>query len=280
MVFNNGESVDAIYCEGVKVWPDITPAPGEYYVKWWPKSASGSFIMGGEARWLQDYNGYYSGPFLSYSNNYYIDSSAFTGNTDIYAIETNLPYIGKHAFSNCTSLLYVSASSCTFLMGNSTNQALGQYTFANCTSLLTVYMPLCSRVGQLAFYSCTNLRNVTLTSCRVLVEGAFYKCEHLPEITLPNCSAIDESVFMNCYDLSYVDLPICSKLHAGVFRSCSDLTAVYLGYSGVCSFETSVFRDTPIAYGSGSIFVPLEWVSEYKSTYSSLSSCIFPIPHN
>lgn len=277
MVFTNGESVEAIYCEGVKVWPDTTPAPGEYYVKWWPKSASGSFIMGGEARWLQDYNGYYSGPFItSYSyhdfSSYVIDRSAFEGNSEIYAVETNLPNIGDAAFRNCTSLKYFSASNARTVMSG---------VFQACSSLLTVYIPGCRFANNGVFWNCTNLRNVDITSCTGTSYLAFNNCRHLPAICLPNCRLLQEETFYGCYDLSYVELPVCSRMGDKVFRYCSALMTVVLGYSGVCQLgvDSSPFYDTPILNGSGSILVPLEWVSDYKDEYPYLSSHIFPIPH-
>ena len=209
MDFTNGESVEAIYCEGVKVWPAITPEPepGEHYIKWWPKSASGSFIMYEEAHWLQEYSGYYSGPFQSHTQEstgtrYWTDKSAFKDVSTIQVVETNLDVLDNRAFEGCTSLSYFMASQCVYVSARA---------FHDCSSLISVYLPSCSIISEGAFWSCVNLRDVYLPNL-VAANGWFNfgGCFHLPEITLPKCRFLGNETFIVCSDLSYVDLPVCS----------------------------------------------------------------------
>lgn len=270
-VFTGGEPVEAIYAEGVKVWP--TTSSGEYYIKWWPKDLSGSFTIGGETRWLQDYSGYYSGPFLSTSyggrvtpSAYYIDSGAFTG-TGVVAIETNLKLIGPMAFDRCESLVFVSASQCvSFMIANNDTT----YTFGYCSSLREIYCDELGAVGQFGFTQCDNLIYVSLPKCTGIAGWAFQGCDLLEHIELPSCTFIATGAFQNCSRLEVVDLPVCSVITESAFKGCSSLSILTLGYSGVCSMSGAVPVNTDI-------FVPLEWVSEYKSTYPYHSSHIFPI---
>lgn len=276
-VFTNGEPVEAIYAEGVKVWPDNPTPSGGYYIKWWPKDVSGSFIIGGEARWLQDYSGYYSGPFLSIryagqsSSEYYIDSRAFEG-TGVVAVETNLKLIGAHAFESCQSLVYVSAPQCSSFMRVGEG-GTGTYTFRNCNSLREVYFNNVSWVGTYTFTGCQSLIYVSIPKCGVIGEWAFMSCYALPELVLPSCYTLDNDVFPNCSSLSVVTLPVCSYIGESAFYSCSNLQYLTLGYSGVCSISGALIPSRT------NIYVPLEWVSEYQSAYPSMSSHIFPIPH-
>ena len=281
--FTGGQSVEAIYAGSVKVWPDSPVPSGQYYIKWWPKDLSGSFTIGGETRWLQDYSGFYSGPFLSSiwfpsayspSSGYALDDSAFAG-TGVVAIETNLDCLGKHAFESCASLYYVSASKCVFLGRN------GGYTttFQDCTSLKSVYLPLVSFIGGNTFRNCSSLTDVYLPECTTVYEYAFYVCRNLMYVELPKCTVIDNYAFGNCTNLRDVRLPMCQGIGTSAFDNCSNLDTIILGYSGVCSGLGLNATNTKLANGQFSIYVPLEWVSEYKSQYSYWASIINPIPH-
>lgn len=275
-VFTGGEPVEAIYAEGVKVWP--TTSSGEYYIKWWPKDLSGSFVIGGETRWLQDYSGYYSGPFSSASWHdlsskvYYIDSSAFQS-TGVVAVETNLKAIGQNAFMDCTSLVYFSAPDCVQLGWEDVALPIG-YQFNGCTSLREVYFDNLKSVPGFAFEHCENLIYVNMPKCeRIVGAAAFLACYSLEYIVLPECVVIAQETFEYCSNLKGVTLPVCHGIGSNVFSHCPSLETLTLGYSGVCSGLGGLNY-------SASILVPLEWVSEYKSTYSTRASQIYPIPHN
>ena len=275
--FTGGQSVEAIYTGSVKVWPDSPVPSGQYYIKWWPKDLSGSFVIGGEARWLQDYNGFYSGPFLSgnwtYGSGYMIDSNAFES-TGVVAIETNLGLIGKAAFASCSSLVYFSASK-FFAMPN---MRVGAFIFNSCTSLTTLYLPEVVAVATGCFQNCDALHYLYLPKCSVVTEYAINYCDNLVYIDLPACKIVDNDAFEYCPNLRDVRLDICSSIGTSAFWHCSNLNTLYLGYSGVCSGLGLTNTNTAFS-SSGSIYVPLEWVSEYKSQYSYWASHFYPIAH-
>ena len=277
--FTGGESVEAIYANGVKVWP--SDPSGVYYVKWWPKSASGSFIMGGEARWLEDYNGYYSGPFLSMSwtghpsKSYVMDAYAFRSTTGVQVIETNLVGISFGAFIDCTALV-VSASQCEATIWG--NYGITD-TFVGC-DIRRVYLPVCSFIGGNQFSGCHSLSYVYAPQALTVGDFGFVGCHNLVDVELTNCGTLQDNAFQACYLLSDLYLPRCSAMGESVFLSCSNFSTLTLGYSGVCSGLAGALADSPLYFGHGSIYVPLEWLSEYKSTYRGLSGVFYPIPHN
>ena len=273
--FTGGQSVEAIYTGSVKVWPSEPVPSGSYYIKWWPKDLSGSFTIGGEARWLQDYNGYYSGPFLFsswYASNrgYCLDNEAFRS-TGVVAVETNLDALGFRAFADCSSLVYISASQCVYLWRNDIRYA---YTFVRCTSLRSAYFANLSMTGMGTFSGCSNLFDVYLPNCSNTGEYCFWNCINFPFIELPKCNIVDNNTFESCSNLREVYLPVCSYIGESAFNHCINLETLVLGYSGVCSGLGLTSYQSVI-----SIFVPLEWVSEYKSRYTGRASMIFPIPH-
>lgn len=274
--FTSGVSVKEIYTNGVKVWPS-GPGPGEYYVKWRPSSVSGSFIMGGETRLLQTYNGYYSGPFLSSNGVYYMDSQAFVG-TGITGVETNLPMVGGGAFTSVTTLQYARMSQCE-QFGLRSDESYGTNVFFDCTSLNYLYLPKLKKIKYYTFTSCEHLQSINLPKCEAITMFGFASCSNLIDISLPECRLVGLGAFQGCSMLSTISLPVCSQIRQQAFENCTNLSTIYLGYSGVVSFSTSWVHNTPIGAGNGSIYVPLEWVSEYKTGYPAYSSVIFPIPN-
>ena len=272
--------VKAIYAYGEKVWPSEL-VPGEYYIKWSPADLSGSFTIGGETRWLQDYSGYYSGPFLSKSVNlpsggfstvYLIDASAFRS-TGIIAVETNLEFISQRAFMDCSSLVYVSMPNILMTNGG---------IFRSCTKLGYVELPALQALSQDTFNSCTNLYEVSLPNCRWIGTDApaFRSCYNLQSLYLPVCSALDDYA-LAWTGLSILELPVCSTVGPSVVYSCSSLHTLILGYDGVVPGAGALTQGTQITSSTGSIYVPLSWVSEYKSAtgWSQFADIIQPIPH-
>lgn len=277
--FTGGRSVAEIYTYGEKVWPKSEPAPGEYYIKWWPKDLSGSFIIGGEARWLQDYSGYYSGPFLEttrvvdYSTIHLktLDSSAFMS-TGVTGIETNLEHFGSNAFTYCSSLLYVRASK-LFWMDHGV--------FYACPNLYYVSVPELYSTKGAAFKGCSRLGTIDLPNINILYQAAFNDCTNLYEVSAPKCAMLgpDFEVFYKCYNLKSLELPNLWRIDGSALQN-NGLNTLVLASNSVVSLGGD-FSGTGITSSTGSIYVPLSLVSEYKSAsaWSYYSKIIYPIPH-
>ena len=152
--------------------------------------------------------------------------------------------------------------------------------FKNNKTIQTVNLPYATTVGNDAFQKCSSLTQVSLPMCSYIGNTAFFGCNSLSQVSLPVCSYIGNNAFQDCYSLSQVDLPMCSYIGDGAFYDCYSLSIITIGYSSVCSLDGyGAFIDTPIASGTGSIYVPASLVDSYKSAtnWSSFSSQIFPI---
>ena len=271
--YTGGQSVEAIYTGSTKVWPDGSE-PGVYYIKWWPKDAEGSFTMDGETRWLQSYSGYY---IMSTS---VIEMSAFISVSTIIAIETNATEIKPLAFRSCYNLKYASMSQ-VLSLGSFYGLGSPQYKgpFDHCSSLYSVYLPKCKYLGMNTFFGCA-LTDIDLPECLALNGGVFANCYNLLYVSVPKCERIDYDSLLNlgtfegCSNLRDITLPVCSYIEERAFMNCN-LSEMTLGYSGVCSGGLGLYQQFSV-----SIFVPLEWLSEYKSTYSGRSSQFYPIPYS
>ena len=274
--FTGGNPVKAIYTYGEKVWPTSGPEPTEYYIKWTPSDISGIFTIGGEARFLQSYNGYYNGPFLSRNVDesgvvvpyYYIDKGAFAS-TSILTIDTNIRYVSAGAFKGCSSLQTVKMPGRYVLNG----------VFRDCTELQTISLPEMKNLHPFTFEGCTKLRYVDLPNVTVIGEdyAAFSNCVNLLSVSLPKCKIIDDYGMASCgiYEIS---LPEISRLNGYAFYSCSNLSTIYLGNT-IPTLGEGVFQGTKITSSTGSIYVPISKLLAYKSAsrWKYYSNRIFPI---
>ena len=130
-------------------------------------------------------------------------------------------------------------------VNNDTATAIGTNAFANCSSLETCILPnATSDVGGSAFNSCISLNTVELPKVTALQGNAFYGCASLVEITLPAIINIETRAFRNCYSLTKLVLP---------------------GNRVVSLNAADVFDNTPIASGTGYVYVHPNRLSSYKS---------------
>lgn len=71
--------------------------------------------------------------------------------------------------------------------------------------------------------------------------------------------------FHKCTSLVEVDLPNVSTIADNGFNNCSALVTLIVRSTAVCALKTNVFLSTPIANGTGYIYVPRALVDSYKA---------------
>ena len=197
------------------------------------------------------------------------------GNTafrDINASTITLPAckeLGMAVFAY-SDLVFLYAPALISILGPS-NQGWWEHygAFDICRSLTTVSIPNCYRIGSYTFNCCYSLPTISLPKCKQLYDRAFYSCSALSEVYLG--SRLNEEDAMP--DWTFF-------IGSYAFINCSALRNVYIYPSTVYRLNSSnAFNLTPIASGSGSIYVPSSLVSAYKSAqnWSVFSSQIFAI---
>ena len=126
--------------------------------------------------------------------------------------------------------------------------SIGKGAFYNCSNLALIELPSgVTSIGNNAFLYCSKLALTELPSGVTSIENnAFQYCSNLAKMTcLGNITSIGNSAFNNCTNLSKFALP--------------NITSVpTLG-------STGVFGNTPIASGTGYIYVPDDLVESFKS---------------
>ena len=171
----------------------------------------------------------------------------------------NLPEcqtINSLAFTACEKLKQFTAPKVTKIKNS---------VFSGCKSLLSVELPECTNVGESAFEDCTALSNVNLPKCITIGEYAFSSCEKLQNVNIPKCMIIKNAAFQYC-NLKKIDLNVVEKIEAYAFSHCELLDCVkILNTETICVLVDKIaFNSTPIANGTGYIYVPDALVNDYK----------------
>ena len=118
--------------------------------------------------------------------------------------------------------------------------------------------------------------NVTSTGVNV-----FYACYALHTVNLPSLISISTNMFGYSSLLKRLDFPSVESISGGAFSSCSRLVTLILRKADtVCTLENvNALTNTPIARGSGFVYVPDDLVEQYKAAtnWSTYANQIKPI---
>lgn len=163
------------------------------------------------------------------------------------------------------------------------------YVFSSCKSLIDINLPnSVTSIGDYAFYKCTSLTSVTIPdSVTSIGADAFSGCNALTNIYFSENSQlteIDGSAFAWTGLNKFVVPSGVETLVGGTFIG-SKLTSFILPKTSsiVNTTHYNLFDYTPIASGTGYIYVPQALIEEYKaatnwSTYASQFRAIEDYP--
>lgn len=172
-------------------------------------------------------------------------------------------------------------------------------TFMDHYNLNSVYIPNCVSIGGYAFRECMGLERISAPNLETVDYNTFQDNYNLSEVYFPALKNVKAGVFSSCRSLQYASLPAISDVSPNMFNGCdlhsftvvgsiirpnaflnnSNLSEIYIPGSQVTSIVlingvVNAFDGTPIASGTGSIYVPWSLVDTYKerdgwSLYSS-----------
>lgn len=143
--------------------------------------------------------------------------------------------------------------------------SIRDYAFYSYYSLTSADLPAATSIGESAFYDCTRLTSANLSAATSIGNNAFQDCFSLISANLSAATSIGEAAFYNS-GLTSADLSAATSIGYSAFGSCSKLTSLILRASTqVCTLSTNAFNRTPIASGTGYIYVPAALVDSYKT---------------
>ena len=175
--------------------------------------------------------------------------------------------VRSYAFYSCSSLTSVNFPLVTSIEHN---------TFYSCSSLTSVNFPLVTSIGGRAFNSCRSLTSINFPLVTSIGEYAFSSCRSLTSINFPLVTSIGEYVFSSCTSLKSADFSLITSIDSSAFSQCSELTSLIIRKTNtICRLiYQSALNGTPIASGTGYIYVPSALIEDYKtatnwSTYAA-----------
>ena len=123
-------------------------------------------------------------------------------------------------------------------------------------------------LGRTAFSYFENIQSVDFPNVTNVGKSCFEGCVGLSEVALPRAAAFAPYVFSGCTRLARLDLPEIWQISYSFASYCTALTVLILRISDRVAQlleTTEAFRDTPIANGTGYIYVPRDLVDQYKA---------------
>ena len=189
-------------------------------------------------------------------------SGAFWNCTGLTSVE--LPAatsVGSSAFQNCTALTSVELPNLSTMTGNSQ--------FQGCTGLTSVELPnLSTMTGSSQFQGCTGLEEISIP-CTYLMDnyGTFRDCTSLRKVVLPKSTHDDGwHIYYGCTALRCIDLGKRGTFYQDLPDSQQFDTLILRDSSGLYNISKAAqLSATPIANGTGYIYVPRDLVDKYKA---------------
>lgn len=144
--------------------------------------------------------------------------------------------------------------------------SIGASAFRDCATLTTANFPLATSIGSQAFQNCTGLITAAFPSATWMDDYVFRYCNTLTTVDFPLVISIGNYALQGCTALTTADFPLAIWILAGALRSCNKLSTLILRKNAVCTLNNvNALTDTPIASGTGYVYVPASLVDAYKA---------------
>lgn len=120
-------------------------------------------------------------------------------------------------------------------------------------------------VGRYKFYQSQNLIEVNFPKATIVMNNAFSLCTKLVKVNFPAVTTIWDSVFSSCPALKTLVLPSIKEFKQLALYNCGVDTLVLPSNTVCIAQNANTCTNTPIASGTGYIYVPAALVEEYKA---------------
>jgi hypothetical protein len=127
-------------------------------------------------------------------------------------------------------------------------------------------LPNVESVSANGFWNSSKATDILLPKAKTLNSTSLGYCYALKNVDLASCENLNGDVFRNCNSLAKLHFPSIKSIGANCFIGASSLATLVLSADAVCTLEnTNAFTNTPIANGTGYIYVPAALVDTYKT---------------
>ena len=201
--------------------------------------------------------------------------------TDELTVDENGTYIaadeGLDGFSKVTVNVAASGGNTdledglvTRTLTNYTNdrvKSIGDRFFYYNATIQSVSFPNVTTVGQEAFRSCSKLVSINFPNAVTINQHAFRNSVKLTEVVFPKVTSLGGYAFREDTALVKADFSNITSVPTYCFYGCTALKALILRKQTIVSLGSSnALTNTPIASGTGYVYVPRAQLSDTDST--------------
>lgn len=135
------------------------------------------------------------------------------------------------------------------------------------TRTLTTYTnDRVTTVGNQAFRGFSKLTSISLPNVKTLNAYALDGCSGLTSVNLSSVTTLQNYAMQGCSSLTTLEFQQKISTQGAVWNNCSKLTTLILRSTTMCGLgNKNCFNNTPIASGTGFIYVPDNLVDTYKA---------------
>lgn len=169
----------------------------------------------------------------------------------------NLTVVGNYAFYVCRQLTYVYLPAV---------KEIKEHALRYC-AMAEADFPELEILGQQAFNTCSNLTRINMPKVKKLEMFTFVACSALENVVFQAVEEIQNGCFNSCTNLKKADFHSLKAISmADCFNNDTNLTAVIIRSNSMATLGVATqFVNTPIARGTGYIYVPAALVEQYKT---------------
>lgn len=138
--------------------------------------------------------------------------------------------------------------------------------FDYCSKLTEVNFPNATSIGTYSFRGCNKLTTLNFPEVTKLGGYAFQSCGNVTSVYMPKLAAVGTADFYGMSAVATLDFPSVTSIGSSCFNNCGKLTALILRSETMVTLgSTGSFSGTPIANGTGYIYVPAALLDTYKA---------------
>lgn len=197
-----------------------------------------------------------------------VNVQAGGNNTDIEDAILTRTISGDYSNSRVTKIASYSFQYCKELTSIDfpNVETIGTYAFQSCTKLIELNFPKCKTLETGAFTSCNGVQTATFPVLTT-VTAAFNSCIGLKTFYAPMLQTAGNQAFYCCSGVVKFDFPCLTSIGTHCFAQASKMSALILRSDTLCSMaNTNALTNTPIAKGTGYIYVPAALLSDTDKT--------------
>lgn len=132
------------------------------------------------------------------------------------------------------------------------------------------------------FFQNTNIQSAILKKVETLKSSAFYNCALLDNLVIPNCTFVGANALRRCPKLKIISIKG-GTIGLYSMQENESLIAICITGETVSTLQGPALNETPIASGTGYIYVPDDLVTQYQvatnwATYASQIKGLSEIP--